>query len=116
MNRLRNIHPGEVLLEEFLRPLGISQYRLAVDTGMTQTTVSQIVRGARAITAETALRFSRYFGTSPQFWMGLQNDYDFDEAQRNKRVELEKIRKMPAHVIDGSRGPGMGHKGRSLKK
>lgn len=100
MGRLRNIHPGEVLTEEFLEPLGISQYRLAREARMTQTTVSQIVRGARSVTAETALRFSRYFGTSPQFWMGLQNDYDLEAARHGKGSDIEKIREMPAHVIE----------------
>ena len=89
--RLLTIRPGEVLLEEFLKPMGISQYRLAKNTKLPQTRIADIVKGRRSITAETALRFARFFGTSPQFWMNLQGEYDLRVAQRKlaKRVERE---------------------------
>lgn len=75
--RLANIHPGEILLEEFMKPMGISQYRLAQDTGISQIRVSEIVRGKRGISADTALRLAR---TSDRFWMGLQDDYEIEAA------------------------------------
>lgn len=81
MVKLRNIHPGEILLEEFLKPLEISAYRLAKSVKIPQTRISQIVKGKRRITADTALRLSKYFGTSVKFWLGLQNDYDIEEEQ-----------------------------------
>jgi addiction module HigA family antidote len=80
-DRIGNIHPGEILKEDFLAPLGITQYRLARDTGISQMTISKIVRGKQAITAETALRLGRYFGTSPQFWLGLQAAWDLERAK-----------------------------------
>ena len=91
VKRLRNIHPGEVLAKEFLDPLGISAYRLAKDVRVPITRVAEIVRGRRGITADTALRLSRYFGTSAKFWMGLQEDYDLEEEGRRKVRELEAI-------------------------
>lgn len=87
---LPNVHPGEVLLEEFLTPLEISQYRLAKETGISQMRVSEIVRGKRGITADTALRLARFFGTSVKFWMGLQADYDVEEAQRKLGDRLDQ--------------------------
>jgi addiction module HigA family antidote len=78
--RLRPVHPGEVLLEEFLRPMNLSQNRLAIDIGVDARRINEIVLGVRSVTADTALRLSRYFGTSPQFWMGLQAEYDLDVA------------------------------------
>lgn len=89
---LRNIHPGEVLGEEFLRPLGITAYRLSKDTGIPQTRISEIIKGNRRITADTALRLSKYFGTSAKFWLGLQDDYDLEEEQKSKEEELKNIR------------------------
>ena len=80
MTRLRNIHPGEILKEEFLKELQISAYRLAKDTGIPQTRVSQIIKNNRRITADTALRLSKYFGNTPKFWLGLQDDYDLEEG------------------------------------
>ena len=74
------IHPGEVLLEEFLRPMGLSQNRLSLEIGVHPRRINEIVLGKRAITADTALRLARYFGNSPQFWMGLQTDYELDVA------------------------------------
>ena len=91
MARLRNVHPGEVLAEEFLKPMGISAYRLAKETGIPQTRLSQIVRAKRRVTADTALRLSTYFGTSAQFWLGLQDDYDLEEEQDRIGDELSKI-------------------------
>jgi antitoxin HigA-1 len=78
--KLSPIHPGEVLLEEFLKPLGMSQSRLALDISVHPRRINEIVLGKRSITADTALRLSRYFGNSPQFWLGLQTDYDLDMA------------------------------------
>ncbi len=76
--KLNPVHPGEVLLEEFLKPMGLSQNRLSLEIGVHPRRINEIVLGKRRITADTALRLARYFGTSPQFWMGLQNDYDLD--------------------------------------
>ena len=78
--KLTPVHPGEVLLEEFLRPMGLSQNRLSLEIGVHPRRINEIVLGKRRITADTALRLARYFGTSPQFWMGLQTDYDLDVA------------------------------------
>ncbi|WPP47973.1 HigA family addiction module antitoxin [Catalinimonas niigatensis] len=93
MEQLPNIHPGEVLQEEFLIPLEISAYRLSKDIGIPQTRVSEIVKGRRRITADTALRLSYYFGTSAKFWLGLQDDYDIEEETKVKKSELESIKK-----------------------
>lgn len=81
MKRLPNIHPGEVLLEEFLVPMGLSQNRLARDIGVPPRRVNEIVHGKRGVTADTALRLARYFGTSEGFWMGLQADFDLEQAR-----------------------------------
>jgi addiction module HigA family antidote len=78
--KLKPVHPGEVLLEEFLKPLGLSQNRLAIDIGVDSRRINEIVKGKRGITADTALRLARYFGVSADFWMGLQMDYDLDVA------------------------------------
>ena len=91
MKRLKNIHPGEVLLKEFLEPLGITAYRLSKETFIPQTRVSQILKGKRRITADTALRLSKYFGTSAHFWLGLQTDYDVEQGKVEKSVELNRI-------------------------
>ena len=87
MERLANIHPGEVLLKEFLKPMKISAYRLSKDIGIPQTRISQIIKGNRRITADTALRLSSYFGNSARFWLGLQNDYDI-EHEKLKKIEI----------------------------
>lgn len=87
---LPNIHPGEILLEEFLSPMEISQYRLAKEIGISQMRISEIVRGRRGVTADTALRLARFFGTSVKFWMGLQADYDVEEAQRKLGERLDQ--------------------------
>lgn len=91
MEKLPNIHPGEVLLEEFLLPLEISQYKLAKDLKIPQTRVSEVVKGRRRITADTALRLSKYFGTSAKFWLGLQDDYDLEESENLLEKELTEI-------------------------
>ena len=91
MARLKNIHPGEILLEEFLNPLEISAYKLSKDIDIPQTRISQIIHGSRRITADTALRLSKYFGNSPKFWLGLQDDYDLEEESLgNKKLHSIK--------------------------
>jgi len=91
MKKLKNIHPGEILLEEFLIPLDITAYKLSKDIGIPQTRISQILKSNRRITADTALRLSVYFGNSPKFWLGLQDDYDIEEEQSAKEKELKPI-------------------------
>ena len=91
MKTLRNIHPGEILLEEFLMPLSISAYRLSKDTGIPQTRISAIIKGNRRITADTALRFSKYFGNSAKFWLGLQDDFDIEEENIALKSVLDAI-------------------------
>ncbi len=86
--------PGEILLEEFLKPMNISAYRLSKDIGIPQTRTSAIIKGNRGITADTALRLSIYFGTTAKFWMGLQDDFDLEEALKNKQAELNQIKKV----------------------
>lgn len=93
MKRLKNIHPGEILLEEFLIPLGISAYRLSYDLGIPQSRTSAILKGKRRVTADMALRLSKYFGNSAKFWLGLQDDYDIEEEQFHLKPELNQIRK-----------------------
>jgi len=93
MQPLPNIHPGEVLREEFLIPLRISQYRLAKAIGVTEARISAICSGKRSITADTALRLSAYFGTTPGFWLGLQADYDTEEAAAALHEDLLRIRR-----------------------
>jgi addiction module HigA family antidote len=78
--KLAPVHPGEIVLEEFMKPLGLSQTRLGRDLGVSPRRINEIVHGKRSITADTALRLSRYFGTSAEFWLGLQADYDLDLA------------------------------------
>jgi addiction module HigA family antidote len=91
MKKLKNIHPGEMLLEEFLIPLRISAYKLSKDTGIPQTRVSAIIKGNRRITADTALRFSKYFGNSAKFWLGLQDDFDIEEETNLLKNKLNAI-------------------------
>lgn len=79
-------------MKEFLEPMGISAYRLAKETGIPQTRISEIIKGRRRITADTALRFSKYFGTTPKFWLGLQDDYDIEEGQHLISDELNEIK------------------------
>ena len=96
--KLHPVHPGEVLLEEFLKPMGLSQNRLALDIGVHPRRINEIVLGKRSITANTALRLARYFATSPQFWLGLQGDYDLDLAmdEMGDRLERDVKRYAPA--------------------
>jgi len=94
MEKIINITPGEILLEEFLKPLKISAYRLSKDTGMPATRVSQILKGKRRITADTALRLSKYFGNSADFWMGIQDEFDLREEVQKIKVELNRIQKI----------------------
>jgi addiction module HigA family antidote len=89
--RLRNIHPGEILLEEFLGPMKISQNALARATGVPPRRINEIVLGKRALTADTALRLAAFFGTSEGFWLGLQADYDVEEARHGMGRELERV-------------------------
>ena len=98
MEKLKNIHPGEILLEEFLIPLSISAYRLSKDIGIPQTRISEIIKGNRRITADTALRLSRYFGNSAKFWLGLQDDFDIEEEEIQKKTELNSIRQHRVHA------------------
>lgn len=91
MARLKNIHPGEVLLSDFLEPLGISQNRLANGIRVPVRHIHEIVLGKRSVTADTALRLSRYFGNSEKFWMGLQHDYDLEDSRNEMADTLEKI-------------------------
>ena len=90
MKKIPNIHPGEVLLEEFLGPMEISQNRLARDIGVPPRRINEIVHGNRAVSADTALRLARYFGTSEAFWMGLQADYDIEEARERLGDRLNR--------------------------
>lgn len=92
MAKLKNIHPGEVLLEEFLLPFNISAYKLAKDIDIPQTRISEIVKGNRRITADTALRLSKYFGNSAKFWLGLQDDFDIEEERNIKSGILNSIK------------------------
>lgn len=92
MEKLNNIHPGEVLLQEFLKPMEISAYRLAKETFIPQTRISEIIKGKRRITADTALRLAKYFGTTAKFWLGMQDDYDLEEEKNNKEKEINSIK------------------------
>ena len=92
MAKLKNIHPGEVLQEEFLIPLHISAYRLSKDIDIPQTRISEIVKGNRRITADTALRLSKYFGNSAKFWLGLQDDFDIEQERNTKGSILNSIK------------------------
>jgi addiction module HigA family antidote len=88
--KISPIHPGEILLEEFLNPMGISQNRLALDIGVPARRINEIVLGKRRITADTALRLGKYFGMTPQFWLGLQMDYDLDVAEDKLEKRLDR--------------------------
>ena len=96
MKKLPNIHPGEILMEEFLDPMGISQNRLARAMGVPPRRINEIVHGKRGVTADTALRLARALGTTEQFWMGLQADYDLEEARKSSVKELKKIENVAA--------------------
>jgi len=96
MNRIPNVTPGEILREEFLQPMNISAYRLAKDTTMPATRVSEILKGRRRITADTALRLSQYFGNSADFWLGIQDEYDLRKERIRLKLELSNIRSVKA--------------------
>ena len=96
MSRIKNIHPDEVPQEELLVPLDITAYRLSKDIAIPQTRISEIVKGNRRITADTAFRLSKYFGNSAKFWLGLQDDYDLEQEQRTKSKEIDSI--IPAKI------------------
>ena len=93
MGKLDNIHQGEVLREEFMIPLEITAYRLSKDLGIPQTRISEILKGRRRISADTALRLSKYFGNSAKFWLGLQDDYDLEEELNSRKREFQKIKR-----------------------
>jgi len=86
MKKLTNIHPGEILLEEFMQPMELSQNRLAREIGVSPRRINQNVHGERSLSADTALRLAQYFGNDPRFWLGLQMDYDLEEARRNRNA------------------------------
>ena len=90
MKRLAPVHPGEILLEEFLKPLGVSQYRLAKDISVPPRRINEIVHGKRSVTADTALRLARYFGTSERFWLNLQTQYDLEREKDRLAGRLER--------------------------
>lgn len=92
MEKLTNVHPGDILNYEFLEPLEISAYRLSKDLRIPQTRISEIIKGNRRITADTALRLSKYFGNSAKFWLGIQDDYDIEEEKELKESELREIK------------------------
>lgn len=96
--RLPPIHPGEVLFEDFMKPLSLSQYRVAQDIGVPTLRISQIVHGKRAVTADTAMRLARYFGTSPDVWLRLQARYDLEVAERKYGDRIEREVKVLAHA------------------
>ena len=98
--QLPPIHPGEILMEEFLKPMGISQYRLAKDTNVSPRRINEIVHGQRSITADTALRLGRFFGMSPQFWLNLQTRYDLEltEDLLNGRLD-EEVHSLEAQAM-----------------
>ena len=91
MTKLKNIHPGTILLHEFLEPMGISQNKLAREISVPPRRINEIVLGKRAVTADTALRLARYFGNSEKFWLGLQDDYDLEEANNRLGETLNRI-------------------------
>lgn len=93
MEKLANVHPGKILNYEFLEPLEITAYRLSKDLKIPQTRISEIIKGKRRITADTALRLSKYFGNSAKFWLGIQDDYDIEEEKETKESELKEIKK-----------------------
>ena len=97
MKKLKNIHPGDVLREEFLIPLNITAYKLCKATNIPQTRISEILKGNRSVTADTALRLSKYFGNSPNFWLGLQNDFDIEEELMQKGADLKLIKRYSAN-------------------
>ena len=99
MKGTNNIHPGEILQLEFLEPMGLTAYRLAKEIGVQQTRIGQIIAGKRSITANSAIRLSRFFGTTEEFWMNLQREYDLRKEHTEKQSEFDKIRKFEFHEV-----------------
>lgn len=99
MKRLNNIHPGEILQEEFLIPMNISAYKLAKDIHIPQTRISKIIKQQRSITADTAIRLSIYFGTSAKFWLGLQDDYDIEALHLQKMKDFKNVQKLATENV-----------------
>ncbi len=99
VRKLAPLHPGEVLFEEFMKPMGLSQNRLGRDLGVPPRRINEIIHGKRGVTADSALRLARYFGTSARFWMGLQSDYDLETAE-------DKLSEKIAHEVKLSRPVG----------
>lgn len=95
MEKLANVHPEEILNYEFLEPLEITAYRLSKDLKIPQTRISEIIKGRRRITADTALRLSKYFGNSAKFWLGIQDDYDIEEEKESKEGGSERNKTLP---------------------
>jgi len=100
MKQLRNIHPGEVLKEEFLKPMGISVYRVSKETGLSQTRLSQVIKGKRGVSAETAVKLGKFFDMPPEFWMNLQSLYDIEEARKQYKKDIESIRSVKGSEED----------------
>ena len=98
METLKNIHPGEILKEEFLDPLGVTAYRLSKETFIPQTRISEIIKGKRRITADTALRLSKFLGTSAKFWLGLQDDYDLEEESASIKSQISHIQPLDSNA------------------
>jgi addiction module HigA family antidote len=96
MAKLKPVHPGEILLEEFLSPLGVSQYRLAADIGVPARRINEIVLSKRGISADTALRLGHFFGTTPQFWMNLQARFDLETQRDLIGAKIEKLKALKA--------------------
>jgi len=92
MSKIPNIHPGEILLEEFLKPMNITVYHLAKETKIDQTSVDEIIKGKRNLTIDTVLRLSKFFGNSPEFWINIQNHYDLEEKKIKMAKELKSIK------------------------
>lgn len=97
--KLRPVHPGEVLLEEFLKPMGISQNRLAINIGVPARRINEVVLNKRGVSADTALRFERFFGTSAEFWLGLQSQYDLDVAAEELGERLMREVQASANAV-----------------
>jgi addiction module HigA family antidote len=99
--KLPPVHPGEVLLEDFMEPIGLSRYRVAKDIGVPTLRISQIVRGQRSITADTALRLARYFGTSAAVWLRLQARYDLEMAEKQLAEQIEReVKVLPRQTME----------------
>jgi len=99
MEKLANVHPGEILFYEFLKPLEITAYRLSKDLKIPQTRISEILKGNRRITADTALRLSKYFGNSAKFWLGIQDDFDIENGKKTKAFELKEIKHFRNKIV-----------------